>query len=172
MPSLENPVSDSEESVRPEKWRCIGKGDLKAECWPSRDGDGWPELAALTLGDASSWLGSGVGSSGLEYIGSGVESSERMFSGSGDGASDLATTSGLESSDLLPGEPGNSMMWLCGRMALGPKYPMPSISDSGVIGFSLGATVTAVVLLHSTSGSSEESCFCISSISGMTLGSS
>ena len=124
------------------------------------------------LGEASSWLGSGVGSSEFEYIGSGVESSERSFSGLGDGASDLDNGSGLESSDLFAGEPGSSIIRLCGRMALGPKNSMPSISDRGVIGFSAGVIVTVVDFLNSTSGSSEESCFCMSNISGATLGSS
>ena len=67
-------------------------------------------------------------------MGSGVESSERSFSRSEDGAPDLAHGSGLESSDLFAGEPGSSMMWLEGWLAL--KYSLPSISDRGVIGFS------------------------------------
>lgn len=58
--------------------------------------------------DASSALGSGVGNSELRYLGSGVESSQRSASGSGDGSSGLDHGSGLESSDLFTGEPGNS----------------------------------------------------------------
>ena len=40
MPSLENPVSDSEESCLLDIGRWISKGDLKAGWRPSRDGDG------------------------------------------------------------------------------------------------------------------------------------
>ena len=86
----------------------MGSGDRRAD-WRSLFEEA-PEPGALRAGEGSSWLGSGVGSSGLEYMGSGVESSERSWLGSGDEAPEREAGSGLESSDLFTGEPGSSIL--------------------------------------------------------------
>ena len=101
IPSRVNPASDSE------VLRCMGSGERRADSRSLSDWASKPGL--LRAGEGSSWLGSGVGSSGLEYMGSGVESSERSWLGSGDEAPERAGT-GLESSDLFTGEPGSSIL--------------------------------------------------------------
>ena len=75
IPSRVNPASDSEESKRSEVGLWMGSGECRAD-WRSPF-EGGAKPGVLRAGEGSSWLGSGVGSSGLQYMGSGVESSER-----------------------------------------------------------------------------------------------
>ena len=108
IPSNVNPASDLEDLKRLEVGRWMGSGERRADSRSLSEGVQTPE--PLRAGEGSSWLGSGVGSSGLEYMGSGVESSERSWLGSGDEAPERGAGTGLESSDLFTGEPGSSIL--------------------------------------------------------------
>ena len=143
---------DSEESKRSE----VGRSGNSASETFERLSPGLGER----LGEGSSQLGSGVGSSELGHRGSGVESSERIWSG--DGSSGVAAhRPGLDSSDLFAQYAGNMMSLLLGGCLSpsGAKNSLLPISDRGGV---IGTSATVIVVVFFASRSSEKSVLTIS----------